>query len=167
MSKLSHLVSWHNGKPLHSGSYIARSTHGSFKMVREANFDAAAGAWSAFTLAGERIPVSDVTAWMELPAAPSDDAVASAADKEPIYDSQISPLMKRIIDICKESRINFAACFSLGHDPSVDQTMFCTTVIDDIDPEDIEGVKRMKEIRAAMYPPAPKLYAFTIIGTKP
>lgn len=44
-----------------------------------------------------------------------------------MYDSKIHPLMKRIIALCKEHKINMVADFSLGYDPAADETLFCTT----------------------------------------
>lgn len=36
--------------------------------------------------------------------------------KEAVYDSEISPLMKQIIAICKREKIGLLACFSIGGD---------------------------------------------------
>jgi hypothetical protein len=83
------------------------------------------------------------------------------APKEPFYDERISPLMSQIIALCKEARINMAAQFSLGFDEEADSTLFCTTVIA-CDQEDKEGVERMKDLRARMYP-QPQFAAFTIV----
>lgn len=37
-------------------------------------------------------------------------------NKEQIYDSEISPLMKQIIGLCKEHGIAMVASFDIGHD---------------------------------------------------
>jgi hypothetical protein len=88
-----------------------------------------------------------------------------SAPKEPFYDERISPLMAQIIALCKEAGINMAAQFSLGHDKETDQTMFCTTVLHDLDRDDEIGVKRMREIRRVMY--QPQVVAFTIVTAGP
>ena len=85
-----------------------------------------------------------------------------SAPKEPFYDERISPLMTQIIALCKEAKINMAAQFSLGHDEEAASTLFCTTVLHDLDTDDEVGVNRMRELRKAMYPPHPGFAAFTI-----
>ena len=91
------------------------------------------------------------------------------APKEPVYDEHISPLMTQIIELCKKHHIHMAAQFSLGHDEEHGSTLFCTTVITgDVvsageEIEDRVGLERMLALRAVMYPPAPKLYAITIV----
>ena len=87
-----------------------------------------------------------------------------SAPKEPFYDERISPLMSQIIALCKEAGINMAAQFSLGYDEDADSTLFCTTVLPDLDKADEKGAERMMQLRKAMYPPHPGLLAFTIIG---
>lgn len=83
------------------------------------------------------------------------------APKEPFYDERISPLMTQIIALCEEAKINMAAQFSLGYDEEADSTLFCTTVVQpDLDED--EGHERITALRAIMYPPEPRLYAFTI-----
>ncbi len=86
-----------------------------------------------------------------------------SAPKEPVYDEHISPLMTQIIALCKEHKINMAAQFSLGYDEDNESTLFCTTVLHDLDEDDEKGVERMRKLRAEMYPPS-GVYAFTIIG---
>ena len=90
-----------------------------------------------------------------------------SAPKEPFYDERISPLMKQVIELCKEARVNFAAQFSLGYDEETDSTLFCTTVVHDVDPADEKGVERMQELRRVMFPPEPRLLAFTIVSKGP
>lgn len=87
-----------------------------------------------------------------------------SAPKEPFYDERISPLMTQIIALCKEAKINMAAQFSLGHDEDEDSTLFCTTVLHDLDANDEKGVERMQKLRREMYPPHPGFAAFTIYG---
>lgn len=86
--------------------------------------------------------------------------------KEDFYDEHISPLMATIIELCKQHQINFAAQFSLGYEPERDQTLFCTTVLHDVDPADKTGVERMRKLRAVMFPPS-ELVAFTITTITP
>jgi hypothetical protein len=80
--------------------------------------------------------------------------------KEALYDEQISPLMRQIITLCKEHKINMVADFSLGYDPEADETLFCTTALPKIDPDDQKGAERMMRAYQAMRPP--QLLAFTI-----
>ena len=86
------------------------------------------------------------------------------APKEPFYDERISPLMSQIIALCKEAKINMAAQFSLGYDDENEAPLWCTTVLHNVDPDDEEGVQRMKELRAKMYPPRADFAAFMITG---
>jgi hypothetical protein len=73
--------------------------------------------------------------------------------KEGIYDAEISPLMTKIINICKENGINMAATFSLDHDEAVGETLFCTSIFA-IDREDKVGYRRVNDCYAIMYPEA-------------
>ncbi len=50
-------------------------------------------------------------------------------DKEEIYDEQISPLMKEIIEICKENKIDFFANCILREDTDGNGPYQCTTAI--------------------------------------
>ena len=90
-----------------------------------------------------------------------------SAPKEPFYDERISPLMIQIIALCKEAKINMAAQFSLGHDEDHESTLFCTTVLPDVDKDDEEGAERMSKLRRVMYPPSPMFAAFTITTETP
>lgn len=86
--------------------------------------------------------------------------------KEAIYDEHISPLMAQIIKLCKEHKINMVADFSLGYDPEADQTLFCTTALSKVDPDDEKGVERMMRAYNALKPQS-SLFAFTITSSKP
>jgi hypothetical protein len=54
-------------------------------------------------------------------------------DKEAVYDEQIAPLMKQIIEICKKEKLYFVSQFYLKQereDADCDnQAMYCSTVI--------------------------------------
>jgi hypothetical protein len=89
----------------------------------------------------------------------------SSTQKEAFYDERISPLMSQVIKLCKEGGINMAAQFSLGYDSDADSTLFCTTVLPDVDEDDVKGSERMFELRRVMYPRSP-LVAITVIGGK-
>lgn len=79
--------------------------------------------------------------------------------KEEFYDEKISPLMAQIIDLVKEANINMAATFAL--DPNEDgEVLFCSTVLP-LDEADEDGMKRIRECSAVMYP-KPTFMAFTI-----
>lgn len=67
--------------------------------------------------------------------------------KEAIYDEQVFPLMKQILDICKQHRIAMLASFDLGKDSSDDDSsrLLCTSHIleDDCEPfENLLAAKR-------------------------
>ena len=83
-------------------------------------------------------------------------------NKETAYDEHISPLMTKIIALCKEHKINMAATFALDHREDDGQPLYCTTILIP-DQDDEPGAKRMRECRRTMYP-QPSLLAFTIIG---
>lgn len=84
--------------------------------------------------------------------------------KEEFYDEKIAPLMGQIIAMCKEAKINMVADFSLGPDPSNDDTpMFCTTSLPNLDPADEVGVERMTRATRTLRQ-RPDFMAFTIIG---
>lgn len=51
-------------------------------------------------------------------------------DKESVYDEQIAPLMKQIIEICKREQLPMATQFYLKEEREDDgQPMYCSTVI--------------------------------------
>jgi len=51
-------------------------------------------------------------------------------DKEKIYDDKIAPLMKQIIEICKEEQLPMVAQFYLKKDREDNgEPMYCTTTI--------------------------------------
>lgn len=87
--------------------------------------------------------------------------------KECAYDAEISPLMSKIIALCKQHKINMAAQFALDvggdNDDHKDHVLYCTTVLD-VDQEDTEGIERIAAIRRVMYPPRRDFFAFTIVG---
>ena len=80
--------------------------------------------------------------------------------KEAAYDKHISPLMAKIIALCKQYKINMLADFALGIDPVEDQDLFCTTCLP-IDDDDEIGKARMIRGKQALLG-EPKLFAFTI-----
>ena len=48
-------------------------------------------------------------------------------NKEQIYDSEIAPLMAKIIEICTANKIAMLADFAIGH--SEDEGLKCTTAL--------------------------------------
>lgn len=86
--------------------------------------------------------------------------------KERAYDEHISPLMTKVIALCKEHKINMAAQFALDlggdGDEHESNVLYCTTVLHNVDPTCAESVERMRKLRALMYPPHPYFAAFTI-----
>jgi hypothetical protein len=51
--------------------------------------------------------------------------------KEKVYDEQISPLVQKIIDTCKEH--NVALLLSARLQDNDDETLYCTTILPGID----------------------------------
>ncbi|ANY67293.1 hypothetical protein BBD42_13025 [Paenibacillus sp. BIHB 4019] len=73
-------------------------------------------------------------------------------DKESIYDNEIEPLMKQIIEICKREQLPMAATFYLqehrndgDHDG---EPMYCTTELPF--PGDTVGHEHIKYVSEAM-----------------
>lgn len=82
--------------------------------------------------------------------------------KEQAYDEHISPLMTKIIALCKEHGIPVVAKFQLDYDEEQEGPLYCTTSIvpDDADP-------CMHDMAKAAYPEPPQVFAFTITSSKP
>jgi hypothetical protein len=85
--------------------------------------------------------------------------------KEAAYDEHISPLMAQVIALCKEHKINMAETFALDHRED-GEPLYCTTLLQAVDPDDAPGIERVRQLRRVMYPKA-TLMAFTIHGAKP
>jgi hypothetical protein len=70
-------------------------------------------------------------------------------DKEAVYDTEISPLMKEIIGICQREKIPFAAVFAIKDDGE-EGPLFCTTILDgdSVDPDTpgLDTIKRVREV---------------------
>lgn len=68
-------------------------------------------------------------------------------DKEPIYDERISPLMKQIIDICKENGIPMVASFRLndGTEENDFEPLKCTSFYlpDGVEDEALDNARRV------------------------
>ena len=77
-------------------------------------------------------------------------------DKEGVYDAEISPLMAKIIEICKRESIPMAATFQYC-DREGDGPGFCTTTL----PNGLES-ERMRRVILAMQPDRPVTLAETI-----
>lgn len=76
-------------------------------------------------------------------------------DNEQVYDEKIYPLMKQIIEICKENNLPFFASFQYQEDG------FCTT---SILPEGCS--KALVKAHNAMKPEEPQVFAYTITTIK-
>ena len=48
-----------------------------------------------------------------------------ATEREAVYDEQVFPLMKRVIELCQEHDITVFATFAIGDER--DRTLHCTT----------------------------------------
>jgi hypothetical protein len=83
-----------------------------------------------------------------------------ATPKEDFYDKKIAPLMKQVIALSKEAKINMAATFALDPNEDDGAVLYCTTIIP-VDPKDKEGSMRLKELEAVLYP-KPTFMAFAI-----
>lgn len=88
--------------------------------------------------------------------------------REAAYDEHISPLMEKVIALCKEHKIPILASFDIsGEDPEQDgaDTLNCTTFVHNAGegwPAPATFTKALDAIR----PPSPTFMAFTIT-TKP
>lgn len=51
------------------------------------------------------------------------------ANYEPIYDEKISPLMDRIINICKENGISMISSFKIADETEEENNYYCTTCL--------------------------------------
>ncbi len=83
--------------------------------------------------------------------------------RETAYDEKIFPLMKQIIEICKEHEIPHVCCFELddqaeeGEDPDI---IFCSTAY-----VPKTAHKTIKEAFHAVRKKEPEIFAFTITST--
>lgn len=71
--------------------------------------------------------------------------------KEETYDTEIGPLMAKIIEICKREKIAMLASFELDEDP--ENTFCCTTVIAPagfVKPEHQQAVRLISPRRSVM-----------------
>jgi hypothetical protein len=88
----------------------------------------------------------------------------SGGPKEDAYDELISPLMGRIIEICKAHGINAFATFALDEREPRDPLM-CTTSLP-LDDADARGFGLVKACCRLVYEPAP-FVALTITTKRP
>lgn len=91
--------------------------------------------------------------------------------KESAYDEHISPLIGKVIELCKAHGINAAMTFALDHRgeesdtvEGMDEPLYCTTVLP-VDESDAKGYRRVNDCRRVMYPPAP--FVALTITTRP
>lgn len=83
-------------------------------------------------------------------------------NKEEIYDSLISPLMDKIISICKEHKIAMLADFAIPTEH--DDGLKCTTALLG---SDCNPPKEMLSAIKILKPPDVRLKTFMITTTKP
>jgi hypothetical protein len=81
-------------------------------------------------------------------------------DKEQVYDEQISPLIKQIIEICEKNHIPYAGTFGL-RDEGDNGFLMCSTVVDHDTDEQIPESPEIEEIKNIIDPP--KLFNLSII----
>ena len=84
--------------------------------------------------------------------------------KEEIYDQQISPLLKQILDICKSHKIAVLTEFCLGYDEEYPDSQLCCTSA--LVTEDHEPTERILEAFQVLKPSEPQFMAFTLITKK-
>jgi hypothetical protein len=72
--------------------------------------------------------------------------IGATVNKEQIYDEQISPLMAKIIEVCKANKIAFLASFSIPTEQ--DEDLRCTSAMLDKDMEPpAEFMRAWQEIK--------------------
>jgi hypothetical protein len=83
-------------------------------------------------------------------------------DKESVYDNEISPLMKQIIEICKRENIPMAFNFAIKDDGEEEGWLYCTTVHDHKSDPDVPYVEKIEKARELFYPAKPLFMAMRI-----
>lgn len=77
------------------------------------------------------------------------------ATREEIYDAEISPLMKRIIEVCKEHDIPAIAQFQIDDRTDEDDDFFCSTALV---PKD--AARKMRQAEMLLRPAEPEWCAY-------
>lgn len=91
----------------------------------------------------------------------------SRTEKERIYDEQISPLVAKIIEICKTNKIATFANFRIGYDKEVEEHLMCTTSLPiSEDEEDNKMVSKLSRVGVDGYDVVAPYMAFTITTNK-
>ena len=98
------------------------------------------------------------------------DSEKASFDKEPVYDAEIAPLIKQIIDVCKRNNIPMLATFvyGKGRDDDPGEIDFCTTYLHDCEaepwapPELVEALDIIRNGGSTR----PKFAAFAITTTE-
>lgn len=88
-----------------------------------------------------------------------------STDHEPVYDSEIAPLMSKIIEICKRDNIPFVASFYLNSqdgDPFICTSCLTTSTET---PESFKDVVRI--LRSGYKAVPPSTIAMTIVSKDP
>lgn len=83
-------------------------------------------------------------------------------DKEAVYDDLISPLMARIIEICKEHEIPFVAQFQIG-DSEEDGPLFCTSAMASFE----RTCPHIRDLARRVAPIAPPVVLAETVETRP
>lgn len=88
-------------------------------------------------------------------------------EKEKVYDEQISPLMAKIIEICKANKIAAFANFRIGYDEQIEEHLMCTTSLPiSEDEEDNKMVSKLSRVGVDGYDVVAPYMAFTITSNK-
>ena len=82
-------------------------------------------------------------------------------DLEAVYDSEIAPLMTKIIAICKEHEMPMLATFAYAKD--ADETKFCTTSL----PVEVRPVEVLTKAARLIRHGEPGRFAAFTITTEP
>ena len=81
--------------------------------------------------------------------------------REDIYDNEVSPLMKQVLEICKRAEIPLVASFRIDDGTEGDEPLFCTSILPDDTSEHMQALARLAE------PPRAHFAAFTITTSTP
>lgn len=88
------------------------------------------------------------------------ELVPMGKNTEVIYDEQISPLMTKIIKICKENKIPTFCTFQLTERNDEEDALFCTTNLP------FKGMENKFNKFTEASNNVPDLFAYTIITNK-
>ena len=89
--------------------------------------------------------------------------MTARTSKEAIYDDEISPLLKKILEICKTHKIAMLSEFCLGYDDDNPDSQLCCTSA--LLTEDHEPTERIKEAFNVLKP-QPQFMTITTVSKR-